>query len=793
MALFQPTNIIPSTLSGEGNGTVDVTQPLTVSWQVNGNSPMVAYRIKIMQNDTESTLKLDTGKVSLPSPFFGTDRLGNPRNYTVILSAAQLATAGIINGYANGYKLTIQQWWTADDSIEQTSASFFITRKTPELYVMIPPYWFRYQDYTFTANYYQEQGDNIEWARWELQVLSGGEWHTVGDTGVVYTSGAEIGYTQNWRVLYYTYDGFSSGESVFINGIPESTTVPYRIRCTVQTVSGVLVESEWRQFDSDYANGGDAPAALNVCNSSDANAVKISMHKNFPLLGVADGPLSYSNPNEDEPFTFYQLDLPSGTNVTWGGDGEDSLNINSANYCIFVQARITDPMNSSTFLTADYEEDSLRFSYNTSGFYISFGGITIWSADIAPANGDVFGLYINRERVYFVIKHADLTMESRNDQVIEWQNETMRSLSIFGPMSFQLLAVDSDPVVFYWVFNSVFNSERGVDYIFDDQVEFLCMFDRTLFTGPKYIGAGLTELNEDFHKKLTDRLSIYRIEKGTPLLLLIANIPLNESTKDFTLYDYGLDNQKEYAYYFLYLAQYEGAYWIRARCGPYLITPCHWDYAVLCCSQNNNGDYIVESEYRFALDVSSGNVGNNNSPALQKNFTRYPLRQPVSGNYRSGSLGAFIGKVENDQYVDTTDLMDELYNLSTNGLTKFLKTRKGQIFQIETSAPVVMQIGDKYAQQPAKITLPWVEVGDASGANILGDSGMIIDAPIFTVNPETMELTLNYNPASAMGQDSFLLTDGNLYLLDPGVYDESGFSLNSNREVILNTNSGGEG
>ena len=76
MALFQPTNVYPSTLSGEGAGTVDATQALTVSWQVNGNSPMVAYQIKIMQNDTDSTLKFDSGKTTLATPFFGTNMRG---------------------------------------------------------------------------------------------------------------------------------------------------------------------------------------------------------------------------------------------------------------------------------------------------------------------------------------------------------------------------------------------------------------------------------------------------------------------------------------------------------------------------------------------------------------------------------------------------------------------------------------------------------------------------------------------------------------------------------------------
>ena len=43
MALFQPTNIYPSSLGELGNGTVDITKPLAVSWQVNGNSAMTAF------------------------------------------------------------------------------------------------------------------------------------------------------------------------------------------------------------------------------------------------------------------------------------------------------------------------------------------------------------------------------------------------------------------------------------------------------------------------------------------------------------------------------------------------------------------------------------------------------------------------------------------------------------------------------------------------------------------------------------------------------------------------------
>ena len=188
MALFQPTNVIPSTLSGAGNGTVDAEKALVVSWQVNGNSPMVAYRVKIMQNDTDSTLKLDTGKVSIPSPFYGADQWGNPVLFDMEISAADLFTAGIENGYENGYKMAITQWWSADDYVEQSSASYFITRSEPSVTLQIIPYQnsFRLQEHTFEAFYSQAQGDAIEWRRWELEALENGKYVTVDDTGYIY-------------------------------------------------------------------------------------------------------------------------------------------------------------------------------------------------------------------------------------------------------------------------------------------------------------------------------------------------------------------------------------------------------------------------------------------------------------------------------------------------------------------------------------------------------------------------------------------------------------------------------
>ena len=81
--LFQPTNISPDVINGIGNGTIDATEGLTVSWQVNGNSPMYAYQIFIYLNETESTLVFNNGGnyTTLTTPFNGVDYLGNVQRF----------------------------------------------------------------------------------------------------------------------------------------------------------------------------------------------------------------------------------------------------------------------------------------------------------------------------------------------------------------------------------------------------------------------------------------------------------------------------------------------------------------------------------------------------------------------------------------------------------------------------------------------------------------------------------------------------------------------------------------
>ena len=227
--LFQPSNIYPSTFSGIGAGTVDVTQGLNVSWQVNGDTPMTAYQIKIYQNDSGSTLMYDSGSVTVSPAFEPHDKYGNATYFSAIISAAALSAAGILNGYQYGYKMLITQWWGVSDYVEQTSASVFITRSTPNISIDAIPNPVAASSITITATYSQAQGDPISTVEWVF-ALAGSESTPIRKTGAIST-----------QVLSFDADGLITGNT-------------YSIMCKVVTSTGMEASTGFVQFPVSYSS-----------------------------------------------------------------------------------------------------------------------------------------------------------------------------------------------------------------------------------------------------------------------------------------------------------------------------------------------------------------------------------------------------------------------------------------------------------------------------------------------------------------------------------------------------------
>lgn len=245
MALFQPSNITPSSFAGVGGGTVASADKMKVSWQVNGNSPMTAYRIQVyLRNaDGTTTSKFDTPITNKDIPvggFYPTDNKGNPQIFTY--ESVYKWNKAVTDG--NDYQLKITQYWgtpTKENPLEypesqavvQFSESAFIARTAPTLTLSVGNVAQVSQE--VTAAYSQAQGDAISWVRWQFAEVE------VDKTPNVYTVLDDTGEVDTAQCKYLM-DGMQSGKR-------------YAVKCTVQTENGVEVTTnggDWTEFDVSY-------------------------------------------------------------------------------------------------------------------------------------------------------------------------------------------------------------------------------------------------------------------------------------------------------------------------------------------------------------------------------------------------------------------------------------------------------------------------------------------------------------------------------------------------------------
>ena len=110
MSQYRPSSLLPSTLTSFYS--IDATVENQFSCQINGNSPTIKYRVKIMKNDTDSTLVYDTNIVTLDSPVYPVSYDGTPNELTFTIPTS----SGMVNG--TQYKWTVTSYWTDSDSYE---------------------------------------------------------------------------------------------------------------------------------------------------------------------------------------------------------------------------------------------------------------------------------------------------------------------------------------------------------------------------------------------------------------------------------------------------------------------------------------------------------------------------------------------------------------------------------------------------------------------------------------------------------------------------------------------------
>ena len=306
MALYQPSNITPSTFAGIGGGVVDASDNVSISWQVNGNSAMTGFSIAIYQNNASSTLVHTFTEASLSPAFYGTDANGNPVFY-VYEPGTTWSAAGLSNG--NSYKLKITQNYGSSSSVVQNSESVFITRAKPTLSISPSSGTLSSVAQTFTASFAQAQGDAVSWVRWVLKDANG---NALDDTGTIYTG-----------VLSYTYNGFFTGNT-------------YTLTCTVETSSGATksVTNTYAVFYSEPEQTGGISLS---CNPDDSVTLSWMVGADIPGTPSAEDYGSILNG---------VLHLAASRSITWDEVNGESMAFSSP-YCFAWRGKVAATTTSS--------------------------------------------------------------------------------------------------------------------------------------------------------------------------------------------------------------------------------------------------------------------------------------------------------------------------------------------------------------------------------------------------------------------------------------------------------------
>lgn len=368
MAIFQPSNITPSSFAGVGGGTVAVADMVNISWQVNGNSPLTGFQIDIYNNDATSGLVYTSGVITLDAPFYGVDSKGNPQFfvYSPNQSWGELTNSAMTDG--NSYKLKITQYWGENNanSIEQYSESAFITRSVPTLTV----YWNgqAFSDSVvvdsavgdFTAVYSQAQGDTINWVRWQIASVDNGVNNVLEDTGPINTS-----------VLSYSYDGLLTGEQ-------------YAISCTIESENGVQVSSGWIVFEVQYAQALTSGDLTIECLPNE-DAVLLSWGAASNIQGTATPADGYTIDGEE-------ITLNEGANIVWDTVGSDAMNI-APQYTVAWKGEIP---QATTYLRDIATETSMLgvgyAAFSSNGEYAVFANNFATAARVYKITNGVFSL-----------------------------------------------------------------------------------------------------------------------------------------------------------------------------------------------------------------------------------------------------------------------------------------------------------------------------------------------------------------------------------------------------------------
>lgn len=182
--------------------------------------------------------------------------------------------------------------------------------------------------------------------------------------------------------------------------------------------------------------------------------------------------------------------------------------------------------------------------------------------------------------------------------------------------------------------------------------------------------------------------------------------------------DYNTEWGQTYVYYLF--PEYE-----QAMGTPFVsreVTACWIDWILLLCREEKENEFAVEESFLFQLNVNSGQMNNNADSSVFKTYGRYPRVLKGQSNFLSGQLSSLIGYAGETngeiQYIEKIELMERLKEVSTDNRRKFLKDKKGHVWEVELTAPTTFEYMENVAGQPVTGGIAWTEVASTKDISI---------------------------------------------------------------------------
>lgn len=702
--LFQPTNITPDTRGAFGNGIVfrrtGVTS-LTVSWQINGNTPMTAYKIDFTSISGSSLYS--TGKVTLGTPAYGTSANGEPVLFSCEIDSLPSSVTSISEGLVR-----ITQWWGngTNDYIVQQSPSHYIVRD--KLSARISPTGpsnpLTGRNGTFTGSIYGASEDGIMWIRWALR--DGETNELVKDTGKLYGS---VDPT-------FTYDAFLPGM--------------YTITLYAETSAGVTMESTSFIYVSyDASEVGLPITASRDCNGESAVSIRWPRLQSIPLAtgnGMTDNGTVIKLADDESYLIWDQvngnvMDLSVPWTAVWSGSVtplsgrlftlmtesgrfyEVGVGISAAGTGqLYIESGNEDGVDRNYSIEAEWESGDLSCILTQGAMYWKVkesNGANLYPAEtLLPSDtllpgglgGDITGYH---------------TMDLEGSGFPDFDN--IVNVMLHGPSSIYSFEILDHTVTEPEAQNLLVSQDSAYSF------ESLFYIKSEGSTQDYNAGAFPENLQN------ATKISVYRKTGNSDVLDYVGTTTVGKTNQ---ILDYAARSQQGPYLYYLYVLSSEKFINVPSITKT-AVNPCFWNWTVLSCTENADGSFAVQASYNFGRNLQSGSITNNNQPGIFQNFTPYPTVMIAPQNYQSGTLQSLIGVTKDGEYSDTIDLRDAIYNLSLTTNVLFLKNRKGDLLRIRPSGEISMDTMDNTREQAQTVGFPWVEVGDASGVAIYGTGG----------------------------------------------------------------------